>query len=175
MPNKPDMIPTQNADRVRIKPDPRGFDLKATPGRGSCSTVSSPITQIVEEALQRFRKEMVKGHGPISCGDNYPQEAESWIEAGPEMMEEFIYSILQTAITKTELATASAIALAAGSAGLCPQELTSSEDWKEAVGKHDKEILDDLVKWYNSTTDKRMLFEWVNDQRKKLLTQIKEK
>lgn len=46
-----------------------------------------------EELLRRF----VRSHGPISNGANDVQEAESWIEANPEELEEFIYSAITTA------------------------------------------------------------------------------
>jgi len=56
-------------------------------------TDSLPTT-IKQEAIKEFRELYVRGRGPISCGDNYPQEAESWVEAWPEEMEDWICGLI---------------------------------------------------------------------------------
>lgn len=54
------------------------------------------LSDYKQNILKEFRTKYIKGHGPISNGDNYPQEAESWIEAEQEDFENWLWSILQS-------------------------------------------------------------------------------
>lgn len=50
-----------------------------------------------------FRDNFARGHGPIANAANDVQEAYIWIEADPEEIESFIYSLFSKVIDEIEL------------------------------------------------------------------------
>lgn len=54
------------------------------------------MTNFKKTMIERFREKFVRGHGPIANAHFDVQEAESWIEADPEMMEDFLYDMLDS-------------------------------------------------------------------------------
>lgn len=68
-------------------------DLKNTTSCSECFKTTPE--QSNEETVRKFDNRFVKGHGPIYNADQDIQEAESWIEATPEEMKDFLMEILQ--------------------------------------------------------------------------------
>ncbi len=61
-----------------------------------CPCNAAPHSSDIEEIVREFQKEHIGGHGPMANGHHDVQEAESWVEATPECLIDWLRTTLES-------------------------------------------------------------------------------